>query len=137
LGLWVRYVARTAQWDDFPNGRWGDARSPAFGEAAGGHSTSQPAASLQELRLAQRHVHTPQQLWDIFADFLEVTKTPHHTRSLFCFVMFDEQGRVGSLPWIEGPLQAESGPITDALKRLNRHGFLTINSQPRVNGLPR
>lgn len=40
------------------------------------------------------------------------------------------------LPWIEGPLQPESSPIADALLRLNRHGFLTINSQPRVNGLP-
>jgi methylenetetrahydrofolate reductase (NADPH) len=26
------YVARTADWDEFPNGRWGDSRSPAFGE---------------------------------------------------------------------------------------------------------
>ena len=26
------YVARTQDWDEFPNGRWGDSRSPAFGE---------------------------------------------------------------------------------------------------------
>src|SRR6195952_3221726 len=26
------YVARTQDWDEFPNGRWGDARSPAYGE---------------------------------------------------------------------------------------------------------
>jgi methylenetetrahydrofolate reductase (NADPH) len=26
------YIARTQEWDEFPNGRWGDARSPAFGE---------------------------------------------------------------------------------------------------------
>ena len=26
------YIARTQDWDEFPNGRWGDARSPAFGE---------------------------------------------------------------------------------------------------------
>ena len=25
------YIARTADWDDFPNGRWGLSRSPAFG----------------------------------------------------------------------------------------------------------
>lgn len=66
-----RYVARTAQWDDFPNGRWGDARSPAFG-ADTGHSTTAPAPSAAELRLAARNVHLPQQLWDVFADFLEV-----------------------------------------------------------------
>ncbi len=34
------------------------------------------------------------------------------------------------------PLQLETGPIQAALAKLNRHGFLTINSQPRVNGLP-
>lgn len=65
------YVARTAQWDDFPNGRWGDARSPAFGEATGGHSAGAHVASKAELRLAARPVHLPQQLWDVFADFLE------------------------------------------------------------------
>src|ERR1700730_508388 len=26
------YVVRTQDWDEFPNGRWGDSRSPAFGE---------------------------------------------------------------------------------------------------------
>ncbi|KAK5998301.1 Methylenetetrahydrofolate reductase 1 [Cladobotryum mycophilum] len=26
------YVLRTQDWDEFPNGRWGDSRSPAFGE---------------------------------------------------------------------------------------------------------
>lgn len=25
------YVHRTLKWDEFPNGRWGDSRSPAFG----------------------------------------------------------------------------------------------------------
>ena len=28
-------LGREATWDDFPNGRWGDARSPAFGEIDG------------------------------------------------------------------------------------------------------
>lgn len=26
------YTSRTHNWDEFPNGRWGDSRSPAFGE---------------------------------------------------------------------------------------------------------
>lgn len=28
------YVARTNEWNEFPNGRWGVSRSPAFGEAS-------------------------------------------------------------------------------------------------------
>ena len=31
------YIARTNQWDEYPNGRWGDARSPAFGELSNSH----------------------------------------------------------------------------------------------------
>lgn len=26
------YIARTSEWDEFPNGRWGVSRSAAFGE---------------------------------------------------------------------------------------------------------
>ena len=29
------YIARTENWDEYPNGRFGDSRSPAFGELDG------------------------------------------------------------------------------------------------------
>lgn len=32
-------MSRTAAWDDFPNGRWGDSRSPAYGELSDYHLT--------------------------------------------------------------------------------------------------
>jgi len=31
------YLARTMEWDEYPNGRWGDSRSPAFGELSDYH----------------------------------------------------------------------------------------------------
>ena len=41
------------------------------------------------------------------------------------------------LPWSEmDTLHLETGTIKDALIALNRRGFLTINSQPQVNGKP-
>lgn len=41
------------------------------------------------------------------------------------------------LPWSEmDSLQLETGHIKEALVALNRAGYLTINSQPRVNGAP-
>jgi methylenetetrahydrofolate reductase (NADPH) len=44
---------------------------------------------------------------------------------------------VDVLPWSEmDSLQLETGHIKDQLVALNRHGFLTINSQPKVNGAP-
>ena len=42
---------------------------------------------------------------------------------------------VSVLPWSEmDSLQLETGSIKDQLVALNRRGYLTINSQPGVNG---
>jgi hypothetical protein len=48
------------------------------------------------------------------------------------------RGEVKQLPWCRERIDAdgESGIILTQLQWLNRHGFLTINSQPRVNGAP-
>jgi len=48
------------------------------------------------------------------------------------------QGQVSQLPWCEQKFDAsgESAVILEELAWLNSHGFLTINSQPRVNGAP-
>ncbi|KAF0499937.1 methylenetetrahydrofolate reduct [Gigaspora margarita] len=44
------YVTRTEAWDEFPNGRWGDSRSPAFGELDGyGVSLKQTKQNALEL----------------------------------------------------------------------------------------
>ena len=46
-------------------------------------------------------------------------------------------GEVKLLPWAEmEELHPESGTIAQGLAALNRAGYLTINSQPRVNGVP-
>ena len=44
------------------------------------------------------------------------------------------QGLVPRLPWCETGLMDETSSISDHIVNLNRRGFLTINSQPRVNG---
>ncbi|CAM9644344.1 unnamed protein product, partial [Choristocarpus tenellus] len=31
------YLKRTEVWDEYPNGRWGDGRSPAFGDLSDTH----------------------------------------------------------------------------------------------------
>lgn len=45
------YLSRTSDWDEFPNGRWGDSRSPAYGDLDGypvaiGTNVSHPADFL-------------------------------------------------------------------------------------------
>jgi methylenetetrahydrofolate reductase (NADPH) len=108
------YIARTAEWDDFPNGRWGDRTSPAYGDLSEYYlAFKRPKVNRKQLW------GTPQSqedVWAVFAKFID--------------------GSVKQLPWCEQTLSSESLVIKENLKWINAHGFLTINSQPRVNGAP-
>jgi methylenetetrahydrofolate reductase (NADPH) len=44
------------------------------------------------------------------------------------------RGDVKYLPWSDSPISAEIQTIRERLVGLNRSGFLTINSQPAING---
>jgi methylenetetrahydrofolate reductase (NADPH) len=46
------------------------------------------------------------------------------------------QGKIKKFPFSEGVLSPETSDITEILVKLNKHRLLTINSQPRVNGMP-
>ena len=106
------YIDRTDAWDEFPNGRWGDARSPAYGDA------------------------------DIFGPYLRQTKeealdlwgsptTIQDLQSLFARFC---TGELACLPWSDAPLAKETSVINEPLRALNERGFFTINSQPAVDG---
>ncbi|KAK8119386.1 methylenetetrahydrofolate reductase [Apiospora kogelbergensis] len=106
------YVARTQDWDEFPNGRWGDSRSPAFGEldAYGIGLTGTNESNRKKWG-------EPKSIRDV-ADL---------------FVRYIEKD-IDSLPWSEAPLTSEADSIKQDLIDINRRGLLTINSQPAVNG---
>lgn len=107
------YVLRTQDWDEFPNGRWGDSRSPAFGEldAYGIGLTGTNEANRNKWG-------EPKSVRDIA-----------HT-----FVRYLDK-EIDSLPWSESPLTGEADAIKADLVALNRRGLLTINSQPAVDGV--
>ena len=107
------YVARTQDWDEFPNGRWGDSRSPAFGEIDA-YGIGLKGTNEQNVKLWGK----PQSLRDIGEIFVR-------------FLEKDLQ----SLPWSEAPVTEEAEEIRSELIDLNRRGFLTITSQPSVNGV--
>lgn len=46
------------------------------------------------------------------------------------------RGEVPSLPWSEQGQSSEMKVIAEKLAQINDLGFLTINSQPAVNGVP-
>ncbi|CAM9420135.1 unnamed protein product [Phaeothamnion confervicola] len=112
------YLARTEVWDEFPNGRWGDGRSPAFGELSDSHFYRFSSGTREDRKA----------MWGEAPISVEDVSPVHET-----FVRYIE-GRIPKLPWCEVALQAESGAIRTALADVNRAGFLTINSQPAVNG---
>ena len=110
------YVQRTESWEEFPNGRWGDHRSPAYGELADSHFYRLMCGSEEDRRSEWGEAPLLEnEIWDIFAKYME--------------------GTCSRLPWCAEPLQKETAKIRSPLVELNRKGFLTINSQPRLNGL--
>jgi methylenetetrahydrofolate reductase (NADPH) len=106
-------MGREATWDDFPNGRWGDARSPAFGEIDGYGPTL--------------HVSTPQalKLWGHPVSRDDISK------------LFRQhiEGSLSALPWSEQGLSPETRTISKELLALNEKGWWTVASQPAVNGV--
>ncbi|KAI9228994.1 MAG: methylenetetrahydrofolate reductase-domain-containing protein [Piptocephalis tieghemiana] len=106
------YISRTENWDDFPNGRWGDARSPAYG---GLDRFNKPFQySTEEVIRLWGQPKSQQDLKDIFVAYCK--------------------GHVSTLPWSDQPLDEQGLEIQEILERINNLGYFTINSQPTVNG---
>ena len=106
------YLTRTQDWDAFPNGRWGDSRSPAFGELDA-YGIGLKGSNEENIRLWGR----PESIQDVATTFIRYL-----------------QQDLKSLPWSESPITSEASNIVPDLIQLNRNGILTINSQPAVNG---
>ncbi|EAS29456.3 methylenetetrahydrofolate reductase [Coccidioides immitis RS] len=107
------YVARTQTWDEFPNGRWTDSRSPAFGELDV-YGIGLKGTNEQNIKLWGE----PKSIKDLSAIFIRFL-----------------EGGLDRLPWSESPITEETDDIKHDLIDLNNRGFLTINSQPAVNGM--
>lgn len=105
-------LGREANWDDFPNGRFGDSRSPAYGEIDG----YGPSLHVDTARAYKLWGH-PATEADISALFRK-----HLT------------GQLDALPWSDVPLNPETMLIQEELLQLNaRGGLWTVASQPACN----
>ncbi|KAL2220264.1 putative methylenetetrahydrofolate reductase [Thermoascus aurantiacus ATCC 26904] len=114
-------LGREATWDDFPNGRWGDARSPAFGEIDGYGPSLHVSAAV-----ARR-------LWGYPTSHADVSSLfRRHINSELHIVPWSEGGAEES----SGGLNPETGTIrTELLKLIEGRGWWTLASQPAVNGV--
>jgi methylenetetrahydrofolate reductase (NADPH) len=108
------YVMRTQEWDEFPNGRWGDSRSPAFGELDA-YGIGLKGSNEQNRKLWGE----PRSIKDVTSIFVRYVKND-----------------LDSLPWSESQLTSEVDVIKHHLLSLNQRGLLTINSQAAVDGVP-
>ncbi|KAL5635281.1 hypothetical protein ACGC1H_004161 [Rhizoctonia solani] len=102
-------------WDDFPNGRFGDSKSPAFGliDPWDGGGLGVPA----HVAIAQwGRPTTEQELSDLFLAYL------NHTAS--------------TTPFSPEPLSDESATILPHLVSVTKRGLWTVASQPAVDGAP-
>jgi len=114
-------LGREATWDDYPNGRWGDSRSPAFGEIDG------YGPSL--------HVSAPvaRTLWGFPSSQVDISSIFRRHVS----------GQLHMVPWSEGGAAEESGGLnletatirTELLQIIDVRNWWTLASQPAVNGV--
>ncbi|CAO3689933.1 unnamed protein product [Umbelopsis ramanniana] len=104
---------RAETWDEFPNGRYGDSRSPAFGDNTYGAGVVQPTSKASAK-------------WGYPTSASDIT-------SLFIAYI---SGELQTLPWCDEALQTETDAIRKSLSILNKAGLWTVSSQPSVNGAP-
>uniref|UniRef100_M1C550 Methylenetetrahydrofolate reductase n=1 Tax=Solanum tuberosum TaxID=4113 RepID=M1C550_SOLTU len=109
------YISRTIGWDEFPHGRWGNAKNPSYGALS---DYQFMRARSRDKKLQEEWAIALNSVEDIYERFMN-----------YCL------GKLRSCPWSElDGLQAETKIIDDHLGNINSKGFLTINSQPSVNG---
>ena len=98
------YIKRTVDWDEYPNGRWGDGRSPAFGELSDSHFF-RPTEGSKEDRLSYGGDApiVAQDIYEVFAKYVE--------------------GRIPILPWCE-TTTAEETTSSLVFSRVQQGGLL-------------
>jgi methylenetetrahydrofolate reductase (NADPH) len=117
------YLSKTFHWDEYPNGIWGDSRSPAFGDV-NEHFVSLCKGKLGESKKGKNL----RKIWG------EKLKNIQDVEQVFINYI---EGKILKLPWCEETeLQNEIVLIKDLLLKMNKSGILTINSQPAINGKP-
>jgi methylenetetrahydrofolate reductase (NADPH) len=123
-------VNSAATWDEFPNGRFGDFKSPAYGEQNqwGGSSLSVrlPRDTIDPCLLIRGQANEALSQWG----------SPRSTDDLTSLFLRYLEGTLDSTPFSSGPLSAESRAILPQLSQLTRRGLWTVGSQPAVDGAP-
>lgn len=119
------YIHRTANWNEFPNGRWGLSSAPSFGMLNDYHLFYLKIDATRDQLLDEwgHQLTSDEDVWKMFACYVGAETNEHGKL-------------VRHFPWTDEELSLETTLIRDELVKFNRQGILTINSQPAVNGKP-
>ncbi|XP_014673178.1 PREDICTED: methylenetetrahydrofolate reductase-like [Priapulus caudatus] len=119
------YVYRTQDWDEFPNGRWGDSASPSFNDISDYYLfyLKCPYTRDEQRRMLGEEIACEQDVYDIFHCY--ITHQPNKNGY-----------KVLRIPWNEEELAPETDRVHVELSKWNKLGILTTNSQPNVNCEP-
>lgn len=117
------YVYRTSNWDEFPNGRWGNSSAAAFDDVNDYYLFYLKSKASQSDLLKQwgQELQSEQDVYDVFRNYITGAKNKDGVK-------------VTKVPWNDDELSPETGLILDKLASINERGVLTINSQPNING---
>ena len=109
------YITHTQEWNDFPNGRWGDFQNPGFGEPDSCYIFKTNVWLEKERYQWTIPLKTIDSVAEIFYNFLD--------------------NKISGLPWCLENVQDETIGIKSHLIQLNKKYIFTINSQPPLNSI--
>lgn len=119
------YFQRTIKWDEFPNGRWGDSKSPAFGAGFEDDEAANMAGFVSYTKKFKTiNIEEKRKFWG------ETCTSLDDISNVFINYL---TGKIKKFPFSEGALALETGDLTDVLVQMNKARLFTINSQPQVN----
>ncbi|XP_052760909.1 methylenetetrahydrofolate reductase (NADPH)-like [Mya arenaria] len=117
------YVHRTSNWDEFPNGRWGNSSAAAFGDLSDYYLFYLKTKASKEdlLKMWGEELTSECDVYEVFKNYITRETNKHGVK-------------VMQVPWNDDELSPETDLISQKLASINERGVLTINSQPNVNG---
>lgn len=120
------YFNRTLQWDEYPNGRWGNSKSPAFGGGFDNAEEICPGFVSYSKKFTKYNIPEKLKQWG---------------KTCTSYTMLGEvftnyiNGKIKKFPFSEGSLAPETNDLTDILTLMNNNKMLTLTSQPQLNGV--
>ena len=84
------YIFRTSDWDEYPNGRWGNSSAPSFNELTDHHLfyLRCPKNKADLRKMWGEELHSVEDVWDIFSCYISGNKNKAGNQVCFRISVF-------------------------------------------------